>query len=305
MAPHLLIRNAIQALLISGFRILDPLLKSKIVLFSEFMATRDARFVLSKKGLERYVLLAGDLGVSRKLYIGKGDEYLKVCSALDIMRAERGQAKNWQLPLLLDIGANMGHISIPLLKRGLADRALAFEPDPMNHRLCRVNILLNALEERITLQHTALGAKEHETLSFELSEDNSGDHRVRVQEKDGAYQEASRKVTSVASTTLDSFFPELPRAQDCLAWIDVQGYEGFVLQGARRLLVQRLPLGLEFWPYGLARANSFSALFESLAHYEYFYDLGASNRQRIPVAELSERFEKYKQSQYTTDILLF
>ncbi len=42
--------------------------------------------------------------------------------------------------VLLDIGANIGIISIGMLTQGEMDRAIAIEPDPFNVELLRRNI---------------------------------------------------------------------------------------------------------------------------------------------------------------------
>jgi len=76
-----------------------------------------------------------------------------------------------------------------------------------------------------------------------------------------------------------------------LLWIDTQGYEGHVLQGAQRIL-QR-PIGerpmivLEFWPYGLDRVDGFSRLIEYLQEFGSLRDLRATNWQTAPAIQAS------------------
>jgi len=52
------------------------------------------------------------------------------------------------------------------------------------------------------------------------------------------------------------------------------GYEGFALLGGKELLKSRIPLIVEFWPYGMKRAGSFDAFKSAIAHYEGYFDLG-------------------------------
>lgn len=297
-----LVRNTIQWFLIRLIKLFKPFTRSKIFLFSEFMASRDRRMLITKKGDEYYVVQTADEAVSRKLYIGAGDEHVKVIRALEILEKARGRHK---LECIIDIGANLGHICIPVVRQGHAASAIAFEPEPANHRLCLANILINDLTDRIVLHRTALGAKQGESLTFELSKDNFGDHRVRVSASDGEYSERARQVISVPSTTLDSFFPEPLSPLNTLLWIDVQGYEGQVLEGAQQMLARKLPIGVEFWPYGQARAGSFDLFMNSLSRYDSYYDLGSDRPTPRPIAELRKLFEEKKQTQYSTDILVF
>lgn len=298
------IRNTIQFFLINFFKATKFFWRSKIVLFSEFMANRDLEYMLTKKGTEKYIVLAHDVGVSRKIYIGKGDEYLKTCKALEVLANARGE-QNFPLELLIDVGANLGHILIPMLNHGYAKTAIGFEPDSVNFRLCSANVLINDLAGKVTLHNFALGSSENQILEFELSEDNSGDHRIKVSDSDGAYAEANRKKTIIKSTTLDSFFPSLPSPRSCLIWIDVQGYEGHVLSGAKKFLEQRTPIGLEFWPYGLSRASSFDPLLASLASYGQYIDLGDAEAKPKAIKSLKKLYEENKHTQFTTDILVF
>lgn len=296
-------RNLIQALLIKLILIGKPFLRSKLFLFSEFMASRDRQYLLTKKGAEYYMVFSNDLAVSRKLYIGADIEHVKVVKALDILARDRNMGRQ-KLDLLIDIGANLGHICIPIVGRGFALSAIAFEPDPNNFRLCNINISLNNLSERIKLHNTALGENEKESLNFELSEDNSGDHRIHITSSDGIYGEARRRHITVPSTTLNSYFAEPPNRDKTLIWMDVQGYEGFVIAGASKLLSLKTPLGLEFWPYGLARANSFERLMRCLEPYQHYYDLNSENGAALPIQQLHDLYTRNIHTQFTTDILL-
>ena len=39
--------------------------------------------------------------------------------------------------------------------------------------------------------------------------------------------------------------------------MDVQGYEGYILTGAKNTLQFTPPLVTEFWPYGMKRASTY------------------------------------------------
>jgi FkbM family methyltransferase len=247
---------------------------------------------------EIYVVKAGDEWIGRGVFVDGEFDFAKFEQALATIARHR---PNWSPELLVDIGANIGTICIPAVRRGLVERALAIEPEADNVRLLRANILLNRLEDRVIPIHSAAGAKDGETLQLECDGENFGDHRIRVTEQSGLQGETDRQLVSVPSSSLDTLIKGQPLDR-ALIWMDVQGYEGFVLTGAPATLASKPPIVLEFSPYLLNRAGSFSALCEALAHYEGFIDL-SSDRGLRPIAELTELNDSFKGTSFT-DILV-
>lgn len=190
--------------------------------------------------------------------------------------------------------------------------AVAWEPAPENFKLLKCNIVLNELEEKVTLYNVALGGDGSKTLRFELSEDNFGDHRVRVTEDSGKYYEEFRKTIEVKSETLDSYIDTFDwkslSSNQLILWIDVQGYEGEVLAGAKILIDQIKPaIGMEFWPYGLHRTGGIYSLLESIRPYETYFDLAQSTPSAQPISKLFDLYSQYKNDDgaFMMDILLF
>ncbi len=279
------------------------------------MANADGNSYLVKKTKisgSTYILHSNDYGVSRRIYIGLDDEHLKAIKAINLINDSSRFAKGGgRITHLLDIGANIGHISIPLLEQGILLHAIAWEPDPENFKLLKCNVMLNGLEEKVTLYNLALGRDSGKTLKFELSEDNFGDHRIRVRDDSGKYYEKSRKIIEVKSETLDSYIDTFRQenlsGNQLILWIDVQGYEGEVLAGARTLIDQMKPaIGMEFWPYGLDRAGGIDSLIEAIKHYEIYFDLTQLNPSGQPVNKLFDIYSHHKNNDYfMMDILLF
>jgi len=298
------IRNWVQFILINFIKATKPIWQSKIFLFSQFMACEDREFLCTQKGSVYYVVMPSDVAVSRRLYIGAGNEHLKTRKALEVLARVKNRPQR-SVETLIDVGANLGHISIPLLKDDIIKQAIGFEPDPKNFRICNANILINNVSERFIVHNSALGARDGEFLDFELCEDNLGDHRIRVADSDGVYAESKRKVIKVKSNTLDSYFPKALPVDETLIWIDVQGYEGYVLEGASTLIAQRIPIGFEFWPYGLERAKSFERLFNAIKGYGYYYDLSDPQPSAKMISELKGLYQKYIKTLSGTDILVF
>ncbi len=149
----------------------------------------------------------------------------------------------------LDIGANIGLVSIPLAERRRV-RCLAFEPEPRNFEWLERNIAAHEVGSLFTTFNLALHSEETR-LRFELSASNFGDHRVRGAAP--AEADAKRTLIEVPAGRLDDLvrLEDLPRP--IVAKLDTQGSELRVLRGAERSLPQIDHLICEFWPHGLRR----------------------------------------------------
>ena len=111
---------------------------------------------------------------------------------------------NVKIEARVDIGANIGHISIPLIKMGVMKNAIGYEPDPENHKLLKCNAIIYDVESKLSIFSIAIGENAQEDLLFELSEGNYGDHRIHVSKKDGLCNESKRKLINIVSRSLDS-----------------------------------------------------------------------------------------------------
>ncbi|KQW42097.1 FkbM family methyltransferase [Pelomonas sp. Root662] len=243
-----------------------------------FDAAPAGAVLVSQRGQETYLVSSADRAIARELYVKGQFDFEKFEKVMHLL------GPTFRPALLLDIGANIGCICIAAVKRGLFERALAFEPEAFNFSLLTANIHLNGLASRVEARNMALGARDGEQLLFELSEDNFGDHRVSFGTLDGRFSEARRERTVVRCESLDSQING--DLQGCLIWMDTQGFEGFVLQGAARSLESRPPLVVEFWPYGMQRNGSYDALKQAVlqAGYTRFHDLELDGGA-VPVSE--------------------
>ena len=255
-------------------------------------------------GSETFVVSTRDKVIGREIYANTEFDFAKFQRALRLAGLEHRSADL----LFVDIGANIGPICIPVVKRGLATRALAIEPEPLNQKLLKANVILNDLSARIEIFSVALGASPG-TVPFELSDRNFGDHRIKsaVEASEDRYGEAERKTVQVEMTTLDLILHAHSGA-NALLWLDTQGYEGFVLKGAVETLKRRHPMVLEFWPYGMKRSGSFESLIECLgaSAYEVFVDLEDPGSERVALtrASLTDLYERLGEDGKFTDILV-
>jgi FkbM family methyltransferase len=164
------------------------------------------------------------------------------------------------------------------------------------------NSALNHLLDKITTYPIALGDKKDTLLLFEISENNSGDHRVCF-----GNEGTLRKTLHVRGTTLDSLITEF-NPHETLIWIDTQGFEAQILAGATKVLSKKPPLVLEFWPYGMARANTYEQLKKILLdnHYSVFYEIGNTDiRTGLSVESLDQLYKKLGENEEAAaDILV-
>ena len=225
----------------------------------EYLRRFDNPAILTtRQGVFR-VPIGVDDPISRLLLIEGEFELDLITEAMQLVRKRSGRPKG--KGTIIDIGANNGVISIGMLVTGELDRAVAIEPEPINFKRLHDNVALNRLEDSILLVNRAL-SNAKSNLSFELSESNFGDHRVRTTGTSGVakdiFKESQRSVITVAADRLDDMMTELPQrfTEDlAVVWIDVQGYEGYVFDGARALLKRDVPVVSEVWPYGIVRAG--------------------------------------------------
>jgi FkbM family methyltransferase len=131
------------------------------------------------------------------------------------------------------------------------------------------NIFINGLSNKILTFNVALGQFDNEKIKFELSENNYGDHRIKSNSAEkNYYDEDKRKIVDVEIKRLDTAIQNSD-PKETLLWIDVQGYEGFVLEGGMDILSKKPPLVIEFWPYGLDKFNSYNLLKKNLIKLNY------------------------------------
>ncbi len=149
----------------------------------------------------------------------------------------------------LDIGANIGLTTIPVAQNPRV-RCLAFEPEPGNFANLRANVAENCPHNNVELRCLALYIR-RQKLSFELSSENLGDHRLRIGDKAGRIGEERRATIEVDAVPLDEIAGSLngPLAVK----IDTQGAEPFVVSGGKKTLSQAGLVISEFWPYGMVR----------------------------------------------------
>jgi FkbM family methyltransferase len=151
----------------------------------------------------------------------------------------------------IDIGANIGLVTIPVAHNPRV-RCIAFEPEPRNFAYLANNVAANCPHGNVSLHNLAVFDK-RARLAFELSDDNYGDHRVRVNGAGGEFGEQRRQTIEVQADRLDQCVDLAALPRPIVVKIDTQGAEAHVVAGGSETLAAADVLIMEYWPYGLAR----------------------------------------------------
>jgi FkbM family methyltransferase len=212
---------------------------------------------------------------------------------------------------LLDVGANVGSVCIPLVRRGVFTRAVAFEPEPENYGHLRRSLSLNGIGTGVIRPVNAALSSVNGAATLELAFTNSGDHRIRVEAPRSSHpdcREDERVLIEVPVHRLDDVVASLriAREQVKLLWIDVQGHEAQVMEGAPALLAAGVPVVTEFWPYGLQRSGASGRNVAELlrATFTTFHDLSEDSPTPRPIAEIDSLFTRYAGTSFTDLLLL-
>jgi FkbM family methyltransferase len=220
---------------------------------------------------------------------------------------------------VLDIGANIGFFSLIYAKGvGSEGRVFSFEPGPENVAILRKNIEANGYTNVEIIPKAVSDTSR--SVDLYLSDYNVGDHRIYdpyEKTKDwgktsAAYEKLAhrdrRESVSVETVVLDDFFAGRESPIDFVK-IDVQGAEGGVVNGMRRILTENKNVVVfsEFWPAGMAMygfpAKNFLAFFKDFGFEMYEVD-EKKGFQSIP-ATSDMLLEKYTVENNKSCDLLF
>jgi FkbM family methyltransferase len=140
-------------------------------------------------------------------------------------------------PVVMDVGANIGLVSLDMLAAVPGARIFAFEPGPHQCQLFRTTIRENGLEQRIELSEVALGDREGSaTFAVHATEHASGDGFF-----DTGRAGATRTI-EVGVRTVDGWWIDAGRPAVRLLKIDTEGAELMVLRGGEGMIAHCRPL---------------------------------------------------------------
>ncbi len=221
----------------------------------------------------RYLVNPSDIGISRGLFFEGNYEGENIDAVYKELRCRD------RLPdQIFDVGANIGFVTVDLLGRIPDATGVAFEPDALNYRLLRQNLVGNDLDHRVVTHHMAVSDADTE-LEFELSGDNAGDHRVRVMAAGGLLGEDNREITTVPARRLDTLLAEgtIEYSARTLVWMDIQGHEAQAIEGFGKFADN--PTVVEMWPYVLRRAGQLERFIELVTNWDEIIEVGRIRQQ--------------------------
>lgn len=281
--------------LLKIIRVIYGFIENKKIRKAIFDTSEPNTILFSRGAKENFILQSNDQVIGRTVYATKKPfDFDKLKKVLKILKLKKNE-------LLIDVGANIGTICIPAIKRNLFNKAIAFEPEPLNYSLLLSNIIINGCYNKINSHNIALGNKNRKKLNLRLDDQNKGNHRIITNSKVN-----SKKNVVINSYKLDSYIKNI-NSLSTLVWIDVQGYETQVLQGAKKLLKKKAPICVEFSPKFLEKKkyDIFKNMFIKNG-YNFFYNLNLPLKKiALNNASIDNLYKTLKKNKFAETDLLF
>ena len=147
---------------------------------------------------------------------------------------EQAVAEARMAHVILDIGANIGAVSLQFAKANPSARILSFEPHPLTFKRAQYNIGLNKVEN-IELLPFGLGEKKDTVRLYEVNSNNPGMNRIIPGDQSAPFQE-------IQIEELDALLEARGINSVDFIKLDVEGYEHSVLKGGKGLLQRCHPV---------------------------------------------------------------
>ena len=174
----------------------------------------------------------------------------------------------------LDLGANIGTTCIYFKKKFDKNlKILAFEPDPTNYMLLKINLMLNHMDNDSIAEKLGLGAENSEQL-MHINIANPGNNSIYPDSSDLP----TEKITIVS---LDDYLSKsnITGKEIKYIWIDTEGFEAQVLLGAKHLITNHsIPIFMEFNPTTWNKTGLYDNMVQLLKKCYDFYFYKKSNR---------------------------
>ena len=244
-------------------------------------------------GNDVFFVPTSDFRIGTRLFVRAGSKDMEVLERALGHLAEVGPGLPAE-PVFLDVGANLGSAATTALRHHGFSSAVALEPSPGNFKALRLGLVANGLEARVRALQVAASDREGERV-FDVSQPNSGDHRLLPE---GAERPDQTAVVEVV--TIDGLVSRgvIDSGRVGLVWVDTAGHEAQALAGGACLLEAGIPIVTAIkhdWP------ETEDALVELLTpYYSEVVDLRGSASLR-PIGEFRRLIDGLERS---TDVLL-
>ena len=248
------------------------------------------RIEFHHEGLNWQAIVDGN--VSKSLFIEGGFQDAEISATLAWLGAtsRSGQARRH---VVVDVGANVGTTTIPLVVAGL--RVIAIEPTPSAFEVLSRNVAENGFAGQVTALNIAVGTSDGSARITVPDGDTARAELVTNTGRHGAHTE----FWSTFDVRVEPLADALTRrgvATDelLLVWSDTQGSEASVVESGRAIWSSGVPLFVEVWPRGLAMHGTrdrFVELVES--EFDAFVPSSALLRDGAKAVELPiQEFQK-------------
>ena len=217
-----------------------------------------------------YIATSADNAVIRPMYITRQNH------AADNMRTFQALAKKFYgvddgAGYFFDLGANIGTTGIYFTTKLAPNlKLLAFEPDPENFKMHRINLMLNDIgDDKATVVNCGLGEKSDEKLMYRNLENPGGNGMFLDWLSDKDWPTETIKIIA-----LDDYIAErnIAAQEVKYIWIDTEGFEAQVLLGAKNLLRENpAPIFMEFNPMAWNKSGFYEKMMKLLKDCQYTY----------------------------------
>jgi FkbM family methyltransferase len=248
------------------------------------------------EGGVRYFIDTRDGGVGFQVFMERGFDARAMERIAELV--ERETSRSLKDRVFVDIGANIGTTTALALMRYGARAVIAVEPSPRNIELLNLTLQINGLQDRTRIYEVALS--DHEgTATIAIDPHHGGDNRIITSNNSSLL--SWRPTEDVAMTVLDSL--QIDYDEVSIAWMDVQGYEGYVLAGASKLLESDVPVLIEYGPMWLRTAGGLDMLHDLVAC-KFDRCIDCRTGDQFPADALSNLAALYPGNAYTDVLLL-
>lgn len=166
--------------------------------------------------------------------------------------------------IFLEVGGNVGTTTIKALDNNDVSKVITFEPATENYKMLKINKILNGYDNnKIEIYQKAVSNKSGGFLEIGICEENFGDCRIEIN------KHTDRKTEKVSVISIDDFICEnnIDIKDIGFMWVDTQGFDVFVMDGAKKILESKIPVMIEFWPKVLKENNALDLQFEIIKKY--------------------------------------
>lgn len=188
--------------------------------------------------------------------------------------------------VFVDVGANIGLMTLYAMLSGRFERGIAIEPDPWNREILNRNLDANDLSDRVTVVAKAVSDADGALVLYRDTK-NFGAHSLEP----GFVMSPDREAERVAVERLDAILAEAGVAPGDVGFVkvDVEGHEFRALAGMPDLLAARPPLMIEVTFDAGGSGLESAELRQLLKAYSSVIDIERMGESGVPLANFEAR----------------